>query len=279
MKTFSDIFKAVFDHVFHSCAAKQIDFVYDSYLETSIKELERMRHAKLYNPISYRNFTENTLVPADMDRFWSCSKNKEHLEILSRYYFVGKASDYKISIVLSGYVTDAEGVQPCVQGTNGILTQRDDLESSIEEADERIIPHVAKAVQSGSTNVLVLSNDADVVVLLIHYLPQFKQLGLKELWIEYGTGKSKRFIPVHNLWNKLTTNVRDNLLKVHILTGCDVTSKVGTKMMALKRITDLNLINFGCKENGDFIGFKKAEQYLIDVLQANSKCKSFDELR
>ena len=89
----------------------------------------------------------------------------------------------------------------------------------------------------------------------------------------------KEIIPVHTLWNKLTTNVCDNLLKIHILTGCDVPSKVGTKMMTLKRITDSNLMNFGCKEDRDYIGFKKAEQYLIDVLQTNSKCKSFDELR
>ena len=171
--------------VFHSCAAKQIDFVYNSYLETSIKELEHMRHAKLYNPIDYGNITENTLVPADMDRFWSL-----HLEILSRDYFIRKASDYKLSIVLSGYVTDAERLQPCVQGKNGVLIVRDD---NVEEADERVIPHVAKAVQSGSPNILVLSNDADVVVLLIHYTPKLQQLGLKELWIEYGTGSQRDY--------------------------------------------------------------------------------------
>ena len=46
-----------------------------------------------------------------------------------------------------GYVTDANGVQDCVEVNGDQLPVRNDLSSDVEEADERIIPHVAAAVK------------------------------------------------------------------------------------------------------------------------------------
>ena len=43
----------------------------------------------------------------------------------------------------------------------------------------RIIPHVAKSVESGLKKVA--SNDTDVYVLLLHYTPEFIKSGLTEL--------------------------------------------------------------------------------------------------
>ena len=68
---------------------------------------------------------------------------------------------------------------------------------------------------------------------------------MKELWIQFGTGKNKRFIPVHKLPYKLGRHMCSNLFKVHILTGSDTTSKIGAKAAAVKcgQIDYLN--NFG----------------------------------
>ena len=52
----------------------------------------------------------------------------------------------------------------------------------------RIIPHIAKSIESGLKNVVVVSNNTDVCVLLLHYTPQFIKSGLTELWLKNGVG-------------------------------------------------------------------------------------------
>ena len=73
------------------------------------------------------------------------------------------------------------------------------------------------------------------VVLMIHYMEKFLELGLSELWLRYGTGTKKRFIPIHILNTKIGY-IRHTLLKDNILTGFDITSKVGTKLAALNSL-------------------------------------------
>ena len=69
----------------------------------------------------------------------------------------------------------------------------------LEEAEVRVIPHILKAVLNGVERVVVLSNDIDLVVLLMFYLFNFFSLRLKECWIRVGTDEKTRFIPIHTL--------------------------------------------------------------------------------
>ena len=218
------------------------------------------------------------MIPGQVDSFWACSKNKDRLEILSRDYFIQVSTTMNVTIVLSGYVDDASGEQNCIQSFKGIYSQRPELDLPIEEADGRIIPHLAKAVEDGHQRAVVLANDADVFILLIHYMNEFMSRGLKELWIKYGTGKSERFIPIHILFTKLDSSISSSLLKMNVLTGSDVTSKVGTKSSALKVIQDIHLWKFGDKESQDE-GFKDAEHYVVKDMQTKSGCSTFNELR
>ena len=57
---------------------------------------------------------------------------------------------------MSGYVTDANGVQDCVEVNDDQLSTRNDLSSDVEEADERIIPHVAAAVKEMWSFLMIL---------------------------------------------------------------------------------------------------------------------------
>ena len=69
----------------------------------------------------------------------------------------------------------------CIQIINGVTNERPDLDNHIEEADMRIIPYIVKSIESGLKNVVVVSNDTDIYVLLLHYTPQFIKSGLTEL--------------------------------------------------------------------------------------------------
>ena len=67
------------------------------------------------------------------------------------------------------------------------------------------------------------------------------------------------------------------IIKAHILTGCDLTSKVGTEAAALKAFPERFLKDFG---EGDLTDatFQHAERYLVTFVKYNTKCETFDEL-
>ena len=67
------------------------------------------------------------------------------------------------------------------------------------------------------------------------------------------------------------------MLKAHILTGCDVTSKTGFKTAAFKACTEKYLYDF--EEEFHDYHFQMAEKYLVKVIEPNIAVKSFDDLR
>ena len=84
----------------------QIDIVFDSYVENSIKELTRESRSNDAEPVEYVNILLESPPPVEVDKFWASSKNKEELQILSREFFQEKAQEKNRTIVLSGYVID-----------------------------------------------------------------------------------------------------------------------------------------------------------------------------
>ena len=115
----------------------------------------------------------------------------------------------------------------------------------IEEADTHIIPHINEALSTEFTRFVVKSNNTDVFVLLLHYTYRFKERGLKELWLQYGTGSRIQFISIHTLHEKIGNDLSLLTLKLHVLTGCDVTSSIGTKNSTFKVKSECYLRDFG----------------------------------
>ena len=259
--------------------ATQIDIVYDSYIENSIKDSERRRRSSDIEPVEYVNLSLDSPSPVEIDRFWASSKNKERLQILSRQFFTQKANEHDVAIILSGYITDTEGIQDCVKSTSDKITIQGQLTSMIEEADCRLIPHMIEAAKCGASRAVVFSNDTDVAIYCLTYVNRCRIYGCREIWNRFGTGERTRDIPIHLLAAKLGENLSSSIiLKAHVVTGCDVTSKIDTKSSALKKNPERFLHDFGIGEPSD-AAFGHAEQYLVNVLQENSQCKTFDELR
>ena len=101
--------------------------------------------------------------------------------------------------------------------------------------------------------------------------------GLSELWMKFGTGDTSRFIPLHLIASQIRQIVCSVKIKAHILTGCDVTSKIGTKVAALKCNPEKYLITFG--EIDDNVSYRNAEMYLVKLMHTNTTCTRFEELR
>ena len=88
--------------------------------------------------------------------------------------------------------------------------------------------------------------------------------GLSELWMKFGTV------------TQLAPSVYSVIIKAHILTDCGITSKIGTKVAALKCKPEKYLMTFG--DIDDNLSCRNAEQYLVKVMYSSSNCTTFDEL-
>ena len=139
--------------------------------------------------------------------------------------------------------------------------------SKIEEADQRLIPHIHYSISQGAKQSAVISNDTDAFALLIHYLPDFLDLGFQELWIMSGVGDKTRFLPLYILLYKIGVPKCKVIYKAHILTDSYLISKIGSKKSAINANPELYLQQFVEENELSVEGAELAEQYLIKVEQ------------
>ena len=171
------------------------DMIYDSHIEQSIKFSGRHRWA-LTNGILVCNIECSSYIPSQMEKFWAYDRNKGNLQLISRSFFIKNASENSKCLTVSGIVGNSDtcnGAQ-CIQYEDCITNNKENLNKLIKEADLRIIPHIEDSTQSKNTRIILLSSEADVLVLVLCFMQYFTSIGLEELWIHIGTGKNKRFI-------------------------------------------------------------------------------------
>ena len=171
--TFKDSFEIVWSMLTNTCAFQQVNIVFDSYLDESIKVGERERKT-VSQPLVIVNMQEESHIPVQIEKFWANNSNKETLQKLAKEFFIKKSIENQINAVLSGCLSDNEDrCLKAIEVRDEFVFDRADLHIDIEEADLRILPHVSKSVSRNFTNIVVISNDTDVLILLLHYLPQF----------------------------------------------------------------------------------------------------------
>ena len=102
-------------------------------------------------------------------------------------------------------------------------------------------------------------------------------MNVNKIWVKFGILERQRHITVYQLTEILGTKKSRVLHKANILTGCDVTSKIGSKTAAFKACTEKYLYDFG--EQFHDYRFQMAEKYLVKVIEPNIAAKSFDDLR
>ena len=118
-----------------------------------------------------------------MKKFWACDRNKENLQLISRSFFIENASENSKCLTLSGIIGDSNTCNDiqCIQYKDGITSNKESLDKPIEEADLRIIPHTEHSIQPKNTSIVLLSNDTDVLVLVLYFMQYFTSTGLEEL--------------------------------------------------------------------------------------------------
>ena len=149
-------------------------------------------------------------IPQNWLEFLRNDSNKTELfEFLARNIANIKTKKQLITTfkdsVLSTNVTDTSSIAPCDH----------------EEADTRLLIHVADAVNGGHESIMVRTVDADVVVLAISVIPS---LNINELWVAFGSGRHLRYIPTHLIALSLGPEKSKSLPLFHAYTGCDTVS-------------------------------------------------------
>ena len=190
----------------------RVDVVWDSYLPNSLKQSTRQRRTQSGSTQRQR-VDCNTPIPPNWESFLRSEQNKNELFIylakcMQSYDIDGKilVSTLGKLVVTAGQhdLQDMESLQPC----------------SHEEADTRIILHVAHCAKQGYRRIAIRTVDTDIVVLAVGHV---QSLDIEELWICFGVGKHYRYIAAHAIANFLQEKAKA-LMMFHALTGCDTVS-------------------------------------------------------
>ena len=126
LKTFGDLLDTfIKPYETYSHYAFCIDFVFDTYIEGSVKDSERVRRTEL-QPIDINQLTAETPLPKEMGSFWSSITNKHKLQLLLRQHIASNEQLKKIDIVLSECGID--GDTPCSLQSNNNVSRIQDLD-------------------------------------------------------------------------------------------------------------------------------------------------------
>ncbi|KAG0710562.1 hypothetical protein GWK47_022565 [Chionoecetes opilio] len=210
----ADVFNAsVFSH-FNEHSSR-VDVVFDRYRITSIKSGTRERREGRVRSIRHKIDSREIRLPANWKQFMDLPENKANLtKFLSDQMMLEvKKNRPTYELITAGGFEEE---------TKVASSQRSDVEqlhSSHEEADTRIILHAKAAYINGYERIIVSCKDTDVLVLLTHFAGQLSE----ELWMRTGTRQERRYVAVHDI--QLTPTMQRNIQVYHAITGCDTVSQ------------------------------------------------------
>ena len=160
----------------------RLDVVFDVYRERSLKSQTRENRGEGIR-ISLR---KDTKIYKDFQKFMRNDLNKTELFKMISETAVEEIPETETTVIAtvgSGVLSNSNlntlNIEPC----------------NHEEADTRLLLHVLDGAKSGIKKISIITVDTDVVVIAIQH---FSALDLEELWVEFGVGKSRKYIPIHD---------------------------------------------------------------------------------
>jgi hypothetical protein len=211
-RTFVDYADKIFlPHIeTHLRKANRVDLVWDQYLTGSLKTATRAKRGS--------GVRRKVLPSAELPRNWAdflhCAENKTELFHFLSHRLVSMHVGANKQLV----VTDGGHVLCTTPDLCALLDP-----CSHEEADTRMILHVASATAAGFSKILIRTVDTDVVVLAIACFHRLS-VPVSELWVAFGAGKHLRYLPIHLLATLLGSDRSCALPFFHAFTGCDTVS-------------------------------------------------------
>ena len=272
VKTFGDLADR-FYHVISSQfshSVLRVDVVFDRYPEKSVKADTRKKRTSRKSQGALRNVQSREQKIGSWDKFVSVERNKSSLanflctEFSTVHHGTGE-------LIVSGGFTDPKKVW------SSAPRDLSSLMSDHEEADTRIILHAKDATCKGFKQVNVISQDTDVLTLLIAHMPDL----CEEVWMQTGTSIKRTYIPIHRI--HVSDSERGSLLAFHALTGCEVTSQFkgigkATAWKAFIKKPEL-LKHLGEENILEETVLQEAEEFVCKLYDPTTSLKCIQKLR
>ena len=259
-----------------------VHVVFDQYFEMSIKAGERSRRGTS-SALEVHIHGPLTPVPKQWAKYINNPKNKKNLcDFLAKSMCcLGKGRlPENTKLIIGGGFKD---------GRRSVAITRDsyddvaDLRSNHEEADTRMLFH-AKHAAHPEAIIVIQSPDTDVLVLSAAH---FTSIAPKEMWFRTGVKDQMRFVPVHDVCQKLGDKVLAALPAFHALTGCDSNSSISGigktkawKAIMKSQVHQESLGFLGKEQNANEETLRKCEAFICDIYPTSKKRpQTADELR
>ena len=188
-KNFEEVLNHLVCNSTSICAHRAVHYIFYSYCEPSLKASERnRRHTSI---ITLARIDSRTPIPVQMDKFWGCNANKVKFQHYASDYIINNFHQISESDVIVSGIIDNENLTPAkhISCGNSVI-EIPALQLKIEEADMRLIPH-AYWLLSWSSKIVVVSNDTDVICLLLYYAEEIFNKGMEQLWLHVGVSASR----------------------------------------------------------------------------------------
>ena len=190
----------------------RVDIVFDEYKLDSLKSFTRKSRGEGRKC----KVSPSSKVPKNWKGFLRNSHNKAELFILLA------KSVYSIE----------EGIVYATIQSNSISNKaiRSPIKCTQEEADTRIFVHLKHSIERDFiSRASIHANDTDIIVIAISLFHELNELGLEELWVSFGRGRTKLWYPIHRMAKHLGPMKSKALLFFHSISGCDIVSAFKNK--------------------------------------------------
>jgi len=147
----------------------------DQYQENSLKTQTRNKRWKGIR----RRVEGSTSLPQNWQQFLRIDANKTELFAFLAEHISSLQTDKQVVTTYGAQVLSIPSRDTSLLAT-----------CSHEEADTRMILHLADAVNQGFQKILLGRVDADVVVLAVAAVAKIE---IQELWVAFGTGQHFRY--------------------------------------------------------------------------------------
>ena len=232
-KTFAAVAETLLGRVLNEGGSSdRIDVVFDDYREESIKNAERENRGE-GSGSEYRNIQADHKIK-QWRKFLCSSKNKQAFIV----FVTNEWKKDKYMEKLSGKTLVVTCGNSCYQLSSGVVQPISELESTQEEADTRMLLHSLHAARSRFASVVIVSEDTDVLVLLL----AFKSFIPSSVFIKCGSQTRVKYIEVSRIVESVGATVCRSLLGFHAFSGCDTVSAfAGRRKVVGYRIVTRNV--------------------------------------
>ncbi|KAL4711050.1 hypothetical protein ACJJTC_015226 [Scirpophaga incertulas] len=251
---------------------KRIDLIFDRYEDISIKFLETKLRSK-------NQIVKNIIIFNDCKAFLTNAHNK--LQLVQ--FLCTNAPKYaQVKEDCEMYICGGfDDTTKCFKLQGSSICEVLELQSNHLEADSRMFAHIFHAVRIQSAHIIIISADTDVFVLAVYFWKYLANIGCLGLWFD-GSHTKKCFLGCHLAAESLGENICNILPASHAVSGCDTTSRFGSKMQWLKAASEdfvqTALMPLGILDLNNEQFKQSRNLFCISLCKCtNNKCKNKNE--